>query len=280
MLRMTTASKSDSTLLASALCVALLIHTGAVAGLLYFKKAAPNTLPEPMGFEMVDLASVASTASEPVAEPEPAVKPPPVEISQTEPISAPEPSPLAEPLVEETPVTQAVPAEPAEPLVEAPIVEAVASEEPNLVEPTPEIPVADQPVQTAQEVSPPQPQTEPSDTVDFTETVPAVAENNSPTPPTASNTTPPRSDVAYFNNTKPAYPLSARKRRFEGIVLLEVTVDRHGWPEAVFVKESSGHNILDNAARWAVEKWRFIPATENGNDVAAIVEVPIRFALN
>ena len=276
---MTTASKSDSTLLASALCVALLIHTGAVAGLLYFKKTAPDTLPELMGFEMVDLASVASTASKPV-EPEPVIKPVPAEITQTEPVSAPEPPPVAEPLVEETPVRQAVPEEPTEPLVEEPVIEAVASEEPNLVEPTPEIPVADQPVQTTQEVSPPQPQTEPSDTVEFTETVPAVAENNSPTPPTASNTTPPRSDVAYFNNAKPVYPLSARKRRLEGMVLLEVTVDRLGWPEAVFIKESSGHSVLDNAARWAVEKWRFIPATENGNDVAAIVEVPIRFALN
>ena len=90
----------------------------------------------------------------------------------------------------------------------------------------------------------------------------------------------PRSDVAYLNNRHPQYPRSARRRRLEGMVLLEVKVDAGGDPMSVDVKQSSGHYVLDDAARWAVERWRFVPAQRNGVAVAAVVEVPIRFQLN
>ena len=91
--------------------------------------------------------------------------------------------------------------------------------------------------------------------------------------------TPPRSDVAYLNNHQPEYPRSARRRRLEGMVLLEVKVDVAGDPVFVAVKQSSGHYVLDDAARWAVERWRFVPAQRDGDAVAAVVEVPIRFQL-
>ena len=90
----------------------------------------------------------------------------------------------------------------------------------------------------------------------------------------------PRGDVAYLNNRHPEYPRSARRRRLEGMVLLEVKVGAGGDPMSVDVKQSSGHNVLDDAARWAVEQWRFVPAQRNGVAVAAVVEVPIRFQLN
>lgn len=89
----------------------------------------------------------------------------------------------------------------------------------------------------------------------------------------------PRSDAAYLNNTEPTYPVSARRRRLEGLVLLEVTVDPEGYPSLVDVKKSSGHQVLDDAARGAVEEWRFVPAEEGGLMIAAKVDVPIRFSL-
>ena len=223
---------------------------------------------------MVDLASVVSLANE-LVEPEPVTKPTPVEVTRAKPVSLPEPPPLVEPVVEEMPMTQAMNAEP---MIEEPVVDTLTPEEPSFIEPIVKIPVPEQPVQAVEEVPPPQ--TELNEAVAVTETTPAVDKNIRPSPATLPRTTTPRSDVAYLNNTNPVYPLSARRRRLEGMVLLEVAVDRHGWPEAVYIKESSGHGVLDNAARWAVEKWRFIPATKNGDDVAAVVEVPIRFALN
>ena len=89
----------------------------------------------------------------------------------------------------------------------------------------------------------------------------------------------PRSDAAYLNNKTPNYPVSARRRRLEGLVLLEVTVEPDGYPSLVDIKQSSGHRILDNAARGAVEDWRFVPAEENGQLITAKVDVPIRFTL-
>ena len=98
--------------------------------------------------------------------------------------------------------------------------------------------------------------------------------------PVAGISTPPRSNAGHLNNPEPTYPLSARKRRLEGIVLLMVDVSNDGHPAAVSVKESSGHIVLDDAARTAVERWRFIPATQDGRNISAQVTIPIRFKLN
>jgi protein TonB len=43
---------------------------------------------------------------------------------------------------------------------------------------------------------------------------------------------------------------------------------------------SSGSSLLDDAAIAAVNKWRFVPARQGGNPVAAWVQVPVAFKLN
>jgi periplasmic protein TonB len=88
-----------------------------------------------------------------------------------------------------------------------------------------------------------------------------------------------RSDVASLNNPKPLYPLIARRRRLEGEVLLSVKVLRDGLPGEVLVKQSSGYEVLDDAALNAVRRWHFVPARRGSAPVDSWVEVPIRFRL-
>jgi protein TonB len=83
----------------------------------------------------------------------------------------------------------------------------------------------------------------------------------------------------YERNPPPAYPLLARKRAWQGIVLLEVRVNSGGDVDSLRVKQASGHTILDQAALRAVRDWRFRPASAAGLPIAATVEVPVRFLL-
>lgn len=83
----------------------------------------------------------------------------------------------------------------------------------------------------------------------------------------------------YAHNPKPDYPAIARSRGWQGKVLLRVKVSAQGLSEAVSVEQSSGHDILDESAMQAVQKWRFIPAKRGETPVASSVIVPIDFKL-
>jgi protein TonB len=84
----------------------------------------------------------------------------------------------------------------------------------------------------------------------------------------------------YGTNPKPKYPAIARSRGWQGKVLLRVRVTAEGLSEAVTIHHSSGHEVLDESAVAAVEKWRFIPAKRGNTAVACTVIVPIIFTLN
>jgi len=83
----------------------------------------------------------------------------------------------------------------------------------------------------------------------------------------------------YRKNPRPGYPRLARRRGYQGIVILEVLVRRDGTPGKVRMFQSSGYRILDKAAIKAVKKWSFSPGLENGNPVDMWVRIPIRFEL-
>lgn len=83
----------------------------------------------------------------------------------------------------------------------------------------------------------------------------------------------------YLINPKPAYPLEARRRREEGLVVLSVQVDRDGFPSRIQVVQSSKFERLDAAAVEAVSQWRFTPARIGSLAVSSQIEVPIRFRL-
>ena len=84
----------------------------------------------------------------------------------------------------------------------------------------------------------------------------------------------------YGSNPKPKYPAFARSRGWQGQVLLRVKVTAEGRSEAVTLHRSSGHDVQDESAIAAVEKWQFIPAKRGATAVACSVIVPIIFTLN
>lgn len=98
-----------------------------------------------------------------------------------------------------------------------------------------------------------------------------------PAPPPAL--TPPRFDADYLDNPAPAYPVLSRRLGEEGRVLLRVFVDPEGAAARVEVRDSSGFERLDRAARETVLRWRFVPARQGDQAVAGWVLVPISFNL-
>ena len=83
----------------------------------------------------------------------------------------------------------------------------------------------------------------------------------------------------YRQNKQPPYPVMAKRRGYEGEVLLSVLVDAGGMVAEIEIKHSSGHLSLDRAALETVKSWSFIPATEGGRPFSMWVDVPIEFQL-
>lgn len=88
-----------------------------------------------------------------------------------------------------------------------------------------------------------------------------------------------RAHAAYLHNPKPVYPPLAKRRQWEGKVLLRVQVLASGAVAAVSVAAGSGHEVLDEAALEAVRQWHFVPAKRGGQAVDSWVNVPINFNL-
>ncbi len=111
---------------------------------------------------------------------------------------------------------------------------------------------------------------------------PPVAEAP-PAPPapaaSAASMIPPRFDADYLDNPAPEYPPRSRRQGEEGKVILRVFVEPDGRPATVEVHASSGYPRLDEAARSAVARWRFVPARRGEEPVGAWVRVPIAFSL-
>ncbi|QTQ36011.1 Periplasmic biopolymer transport protein linking inner and outer membranes [Aromatoleum petrolei] len=166
-------------------------------------------------------------------------------------VAPPPPRPVVEPPPKPTPRPQPRAPKPAPKVVtEAPT--AIRAETPPLAPP--------EPVREAAAPTPPAPPARPAP-----EAPPAVIAA--------------RFDAAYLNNPAPAYPPLSRRMREEGKVMLRVQVTAEGLPAQVDLAESSGFARLDAAAREAVQRWRFVPAKQGAQPVAAAVIVPIVFKL-
>ncbi len=110
--------------------------------------------------------------------------------------------------------------------------------------------------------------------------LPPIQEAPPPAPaPPALPTTPPSYNAAYLDNPPPVYPPLARRNGEQGRVLLRVHVTAGGATETVELRTSSGSPRLDNAALETVKRWRFVPARQGDQPVAAWVLVPINFTL-
>jgi protein TonB len=98
--------------------------------------------------------------------------------------------------------------------------------------------------------------------------------------PVAAPITAARFDADYLQNPKPVYPPMSRRLGEEGKVVVRVRVSPQGLPLVVEVSKSSGFPRLDDAARAAVERWRFVPARQGNEPIEASVLVPLNFTLS
>ncbi|HEY1171537.1 MAG TPA: TonB family protein [Verrucomicrobiae bacterium] len=74
---------------------------------------------------------------------------------------------------------------------------------------------------------------------------------------------------------QPTYPALALSRGYQGVTVLEIVVDRTGFPSSISVRDSSGWDILDDEAAYTVKrKWRW-PAGPQRHYL-----VPFKFQIN
>jgi protein TonB len=83
----------------------------------------------------------------------------------------------------------------------------------------------------------------------------------------------------YKVNPPPEYPRLARKRGYQGTVVLDVLVDQNGKVGDLRLFTSSGHSILDRKAMASVKEWLFEPGLKGDKKLDMWVRVPVRFEL-
>lgn len=83
----------------------------------------------------------------------------------------------------------------------------------------------------------------------------------------------------YAENPKPLYPKEAKRKGYQGEVLLRVEVLSNGTVGEIEVKRSSGYEILDRSALTAVKEWKFVPAKRGETTIPVWVHIPIAFQL-
>jgi TonB family protein len=76
----------------------------------------------------------------------------------------------------------------------------------------------------------------------------------------------------------PTYTENARRDKLQGTAILVVAVNEKGFPEVLEIAQSLGEG-LDTHALAAVAQWRFQPAMKNGQPVAVLINVQVRFHL-
>jgi protein TonB len=108
---------------------------------------------------------------------------------------------------------------------------------------------------------------------------PPVETTAQPEPAPPVPITPPRFNADYLQNPAPPYPPLARRMGEQGKVVLRVLVSVEGIAERVELKSSSGSSRLDQSALTTVKGWRFVPARQGEQKLAAWVLVPIVFTL-
>lgn len=109
---------------------------------------------------------------------------------------------------------------------------------------------------------------------------PALATVESGTVAAPPARSPAHYNAAYLQNPAPVFPALSRRLGEEGKVLLRVKVSADGQPVAVDLEKSSNFERLDEAARRAVARWRFVPAKRGEEPVEGAVIVPIVFRLD
>ena len=101
-----------------------------------------------------------------------------------------------------------------------------------------------------------------------------------PAPPAAPAVQLPSSNADYLNNPKPVYPAMSKRLGEQGKTIIRVLIGVDGLPKSASIRESSGYERLDEAARTAVMSWRYVPGKRNGVVEPMEFNVPINWVLN
>jgi len=104
-----------------------------------------------------------------------------------------------------------------------------------------------------------------------------------PPPPAAPPPAPVRISAgltppAKVHDVAPLYPAIAQAARVQGVVVIEATIGTDG--DVVEARVLRAQPLLAEAALQAVRQWRYTPTRLNGEPVAVIVTVTVRFRLN
>lgn len=83
----------------------------------------------------------------------------------------------------------------------------------------------------------------------------------------------------YKKNPSPPYPRIAKRRGYEGTVIIEALVTREGKVGDAKIIKSSGYQVLDVSALNAINNWLFEPGIRDGRVEDMWVRIPIRFKL-
>jgi TonB family protein len=78
---------------------------------------------------------------------------------------------------------------------------------------------------------------------------------------------------------KPNYPRTSKRRGEQGTVILRFLINENGKAEKAEIKETSGYERLDDAAKAGLFSCRFVPASENGVFIKDWAVIPYVFQL-
>jgi len=78
---------------------------------------------------------------------------------------------------------------------------------------------------------------------------------------------------------QPLYPPRALRKKWQGVCQVQAWIHADGSVARVSLHQSSGFDVLDQAAMQAVQKWKFQPAERGGVAVSDEIVLPIRFVL-
>jgi protein TonB len=81
-----------------------------------------------------------------------------------------------------------------------------------------------------------------------------------------------------LSQVRPVYPQSAKDARVQGVVTLEVVIDKEG--SVADLKLISGHPLLQQAAIDAVKQWKYKPTLVAGDRVEVVSTVTVTFSFS
>ncbi len=85
--------------------------------------------------------------------------------------------------------------------------------------------------------------------------------------------------IGTIENPHPEYPIIARKKGWQGRLLLAVHIDKNGNVLNIHVKETSGYEILDRVSVKTIRDWKFLPARYGDRYVEDNINIPVSFKL-